>query len=461
MAPQNFYFGGGASGTLVSPFAVATLILVFGLMFLLPRKYALVPVLFGAFLIPQGNVVVVAGAHFAPSRLIALEGLFLLVWVRLVTRRALFVHRFNSMDVVFSLWAICHASAFVLLWKNSDSIVNQAGFLLSSFGIYFLLRYLIRDDSDIYRVIKILAFIVAINALGMCYEQLTQRNLFEFLGGVSKTSEVRGAFTRAQGTFQHPILAGVFGATLMPLFILLWKTRKSRVAAVVGFISSTAMVIMSFSTTPVLAYVAGIAGISFWPMRRYMRALRWELIPGLAALQLIMKEPLWYLIDRADVFKASSGHHRAMLVDNFIRKFGDWWLVGTKENAYWGREMWDTSNQYVQEGERGGLITFALFIALISVAFGRLGKARKAVEGDRNKEWFFWLLGVALFANVTAFFGVAYWDQTQVGWVLLLVMIGAATAKIGKPEEIPESELPFVVPDDEPEVISVGTGRNL
>jgi len=457
MVPQNLYFGGGASSTVISPVAVGLLAIIFALIFVLPRKYVLIPVLFGAFLIPQGNVLVVAGAHLMPSRVIALGGLLLLVWVRLSSRGFLFVSRLNSMDVVFSLWAICHAAAFILLWKSSDAMFNQAGFLVSSFGMYFFLRYLIRDESDIYRVIKILAILVAINALGMLYEQVTRQNLFDFLGGVQYASAMRGGYIRSQGAFQHPILAGVFGATLMPLFVLLWKTKRSRMLAVVGLISSTVMVITSFSSTPVLAYAAGIVGICFWPMRKHMRPLRWELIPGLAAVQLIMRAPLWDLIDRADVFKVSSGHQRAMLVNNFIRQFGDWWLVGTRNNAYWGTEMWDTSNQYVQEGESGGLLAFALLIAIISVGFGRLGDARKAVEGDRKREWFFWLLGVALFANVTAFFGVSYWDQTQVAWILLLVLICAATAKAKKPDQVTESDFRTELPDDAPslEVTSV------
>lgn len=462
MAPNDLHFGGGASSTLITPFAAGVLIAVIGLMFLLPRKYALVPVLLGAFLIPQGNVVVLAGAHLAPTRLIAVGGTLFLIWVVIASRGPLFVSHLNSMDVVFSLWAICHAVTFILLWKNSQALVNQAGFLLSSFGVYFLLRYLIRNENDIHRVIKVLAVIVAINAVGMVCEQLIHRNLFDLLGGVSLLSQTRGGHIRSQGAFQHPILAGVFGAMLMPLFVLLWKTKRSMLFALVGLASSAVMVVTSFSTTPVLTYLAGIVGICLWPMRRHMRPLRWGIIPGLAGLQLLMKVPLWHLIDRADVLKASSGKHRAMLVDNFIRRFGDWWLVGTRNNASWGYEMWDTSNQYVAEGQSGGLVSLALFVAMISVGFGRLGTARKAVEGDREKEWFFWLLGVSLFANVTAFFGVSYWDQTQVAWILLLVMISVATAKANKPEEAPEAESDFTVLDDGslPEVVSVGSGRS-
>jgi hypothetical protein len=67
---------------------------------------------------------------------------------------------------------------------------------------------------------------------------------------------------------------------------------------------------------------------------------------------------------------------------------------------------------------------------MISVCFSRIGKARKAVEGDRDKEWYFWFLGAALFSHVVGFFGISYFDQTRMTWFALLVMIVAATVPV-------------------------------
>jgi hypothetical protein len=54
-----------------------------------------------------------------------------------------------------------------------------------------------------------------------------------------------------------------------------------------------------------------------------------------------------------------------------------------------------------------------------------LGKARKA-SSDRKQQIFLWTLGSALFANVVAFCGISYWDQTEVVWYGLLAAISAA-----------------------------------
>jgi hypothetical protein len=65
---------------------------------------------------------------------------------------------------------------------------------------------------------------------------------------------------------------------------------------------------------------------------------------------------------------------------------------------------------------------------MIYICFSRIGTARKSVEGDRNKEWYFWILGATLFSHVVGFFGISYFDQTRDSWFALLAIIVTATA---------------------------------
>lgn len=159
-----------------------------------------------------------------------------------------------------------------------------------------------------------------------------------------------------------------------------------------------------------------------------MRLVRWGALILLLALHVTMKAPVWALIERIDVVQGSASYHRYQLVEQFVRHLGDWWLLGTKTNGEWGLGMIDTSNAYVEQGTAGGLLTLIFFIVLIARCFGRIGTARKAVEGQyRSKEWFYWLLGVSMFAHVTGFLGIFYFDQTRVAWFALLAMISAGT----------------------------------
>ena len=429
MQPENLRFGGGASETVLHPAVLVAMLIAMALIFLLPRKYVIWPFLCTAILVPLGQSIYVGGLHFFVIRIIILTVAVRMVASAFSSPEGVFGKRLGVFDVIFLLWALFRALAGVFVFSfNSGAIVYQCGFLLDALGGFFVLRYLIRDDEDIYRAIRVFAVICAVVASGMLFERVHQFNLFGLLGGVRAVPEVRGGSVRSQGPFQHELLAGSFGATLLPLFFLLWKSGKSKALGVLGAAAATVMVLTSASSTPVLAYGAGWLAICAWPLRRMMRTVRWGVVAALVVLNMIMKAPVWFLIMHIDVVGGSSGYHRAMLVNDFIMHFRDWWLVGTAENARWGYNMWDLCNQYVAEGQLGGLATFICFMALICIAFSRIGSARKVVEGDRDKEWFFWLLGVALFSHIVAFFGISYFDQTRVSWFALLAIIVTATA---------------------------------
>jgi hypothetical protein len=172
-----------------------------------------------------------------------------------------------------------------------------------------------------------------------------------------------------------------------------------------------------------------------------MRWVRWGIVLGIIALQLVMKAPFWWAIQHVDVAGGSSSWHRALLVDQFINHVDDWWLLGTKDNASWGHHTWDVANQYVAEGETGGMLAFLCFLGIIRAGFVRIGKARKCVEGNVKREWLFWALGATLFAHVVAYFGISYFDWSRIAWLIFLAMISAAThsvltAKGGRKEKL-------------------------
>jgi hypothetical protein len=48
--------------------------------------------------------------------------------------------------------------------------------------------------------------------------------------------------------------------------------------------------------------------------------------------------------------------------------------------------------------------------------------------GKNQDEWLFWLIGSALFANVLAFIGCNYFDQSRISWFFILASICAVTA---------------------------------
>jgi hypothetical protein len=422
MEPENIRFGGGSPVTVLHPLVAVAMILAVGLIWFLPRKYVILPALFALFLIPKGQVIVTAGIHFNVCRIIILAGLARCVASKLLSPAA---GRFDFMDRVFALWATSYFVINSLLYMQIQATIKNTGDLLDALGGYFVMRFLVQDREDIRRTIKALAIIAIVNAVCMLNEQRTATNIFGILGGMPPET-VRDGKIRSQGSFEVFITAGTFGATLLPLLVWLWSHGKSRVLSVLGILAATVMSVTCYASTTLIAYAAGIIGLCFWPLRKHMRLIRWGIVVMLVGLHLVMHGPVWSLLEHIDLTGSSSSYHRYMLIDNFIRHFGDWWLLGTKDNGSWGWEMWDASNQYVAYGLSGGLITFVLFISIISRAFARLGTARKLVEGNRVEEWFLWCLGATLFSHLVSFFGIGYFDQIQFYWFAFLAFIPVA-----------------------------------
>jgi len=427
MQPSRF---GGAGSSYVHPFIISVILLALVLMFVLPRKKVILPFLATALLIPMDQVLVIGGLHFQMLRVLIVFG-----WIRLFTLKSsrgtrLLAGGWNGIDVALVLWASATAVAFVLLWQSSSAFVNQLGTLFTVFGIYFLFRFFVRDEEDVVDVVKTLANITAFVAIIMTIEKATAFNPYACFwpGGPSGTTVMlRDGHIRAMAGFAHPLLAGSFGGIVLPLFFVLWFRggKKNKRTAILGAVASTIIVLAASSSTPLLAYVAGLCALAFWPVREHMRLFRWGLAITLTVLHLLMKAPVWALIGRIDVTGSSSSYHRYQLVDQFIRRFGDWWLLGTKSNGDWGWDMWDQANQYVAVGESGGLLAFICFLAIIVLGFRYLGRVRLAAHGNRTGELMIWGVCAALFANVVAFFGISYYDQTMVCWYFLLAVIPA------------------------------------
>src|SRR5271155_115168 len=278
----------------------ATLLLIAGILILcLPRKYVIIPVLLAIFFVPQGEILIVSGFHVTPARLIALFGWIRIIWTKFSSGTQVFDGTWNSIDSACLLSEVCGSCAFILLWLQMGAVFNRIGALWGILGIYFLLRYLIRDKQDIYRAIKVLAVIVAVNSVEMVHEQMKFQNLFGvYIGGVDAIPALRDGKIRSQGIFGHPILAGTFAATLVPLFLALWKSGNAKFIAFVGLISAFSMVYTSASSTPLLAVVAGLIGVCLWPIRRNMRVVRWSIVGFLVVSQIFMKAPVWFLIAR-------------------------------------------------------------------------------------------------------------------------------------------------------------------
>jgi hypothetical protein len=423
MQPKNFQFGGGAAGTILHPLIALVMLFAIVSILLLPRRQAVAPFLLAFFSIPLGQVLVLGGVHFLMQQI-----LILTVLVKMATFKGPAVERrftggFNALDKVVVLWASSAFVIFSLQWMQTQAIVKSSADLLETLGGYLAVRFLVPDRAAFRCMLKALAAICMIQGACMLSEQFTHQNLLGFLGAFP--SEIREGHVRSQGAM-GTLYAGPLAGVLIPLFIWLWTEKKSRTVAYLGLGGATAMVFASFASTSWMAYGASLVALSFWPLRKQMRVVRWGLVSALLALHIVMHGPVWSLIEKIDLTGGSSSYHRYMLVDNCIRHFADWWLLGSKNYGDWGFVMFDVCNQFILVGLRGGLVTLIIYLAIYKRSFGSIGKARKRVAGNHEQEWLLWCLGSSLFTTVVSSFGINY--MTYLMMCLFCVLVGISVA---------------------------------
>ena len=282
-------FGGGLAQTAINPLAALFVLLACLAIFLSPRQYVVLPIFLATFLLPMGQVLVIGGLHFSMFRIVIIVAIARILWKEVPSSR----FRLNSIDKLFIYWISSGVVACTLLWGESGAFINGMGTLLGAFGAFFVLRLVCRDADDIDRTTKAFAIVCIIVAACMLCEEFTTKNPFYVFGGVPEFTDIREGKLRAQGAFEHPILAGTFGATLLPLFMgLWWQNSKAKTIGLIGMVSAGAIAVTSGSSTALGAGCAGVGAMFLWPLRKHLRKFRWGLVLTIITLHLVMKAPV-------------------------------------------------------------------------------------------------------------------------------------------------------------------------
>jgi hypothetical protein len=431
----------------VSAITGGSLLLVLCLGFLLlalPRRYAFVPMLIAGCYLTLGQVLIIGGLHFYLIRILIFFGM-----VRVFVRGEIFSIKMTSIDKVLVAWLMVSSFLYVLFSGADVVLTERMGGVYNTLGIYFFARALIWNLDDIVFNVRMLVIIIIPLAVLFAVEHTTGRNPFSFLGGVPEITGIREGQLRCQGPFRHPILAGTFGATAMPLFVGLWVySGRGRILAACALLSATTIVITSSSSGPALAYLFGLFGLICWPFRRNMRAIRWGIVGLLVTLHVYMKAPVWFLISRVGDLIGGGGWYRSALIDAAIHHFDEWWLIGTARTAHWmptglaiDPNVADITNQFIAQGVNGGLLAMILFIWLIVKCFKTIGvSVLDKSHGSFSERFMIWSLGCTILGHVASFFSVSYFDQIIIFWYMSIAMI-AALAYERKVEEYESEQL--------------------
>lgn len=413
-------FGGT---TQVHPLGLTALAMTAALALVVSRRWVALPLILLLCFIPAGQRVVVATIDFQFVRV-----LMMVVWLRVLIRRELRPIVWNHLDRAMVLWsAVCVVTGFLLGWTLTI-LINRIGTAVDGLMVYFFFRNLIRNHDDLIRVaLFFLACSVAV-ALFFLVEKRTGHNMFGALGGVPEYTDVRGGRLRCQGAFAHSILAGCFWGALLPFYTLYgWRGRGWRLPAL-GAITSLLIVAMCASSTPVMAIVFGLGAAGLWFVRGATRWLRWLGFLWLCVLEFVlMKQHVWHLLSRVDLVGGSTGWHRYILFDEFVKRVDEWGAVGVLGTGHWGPGLHDVTNQFVAEGVAGGLARCLMFVWIVWLGFAGVSRSLRLPEAGRFYQLTSWALGTALFMHCMNFIAVTYFEQIVVLWQMTLAAIGSLT----------------------------------
>jgi hypothetical protein len=371
--------------------------------FVLPRRWVLVPFLVLACFVPKTQAIDIGPATMTPLRILTLaasvRALGSLAWRGIEVRLP---------DYFVLAWALLHVATVAFHRDPAGQVVTRLGGAFDGLGLYFVVRWFCRSPYDIRVLCGALCVLILPVASGMTYEAKTGRNPMVVFGA-SAVPNVRDGKIRAQGAFRHAILAGTAGALSLPLVLVLWPTR--RVLTVTGSLACVGIVVASRSSGPVMTLVAVVLALCLWPARRYVRILLWGAVAMYLGLLVVMKRPPYYLIAMIDFTGSSTGWYRARLIQSSLEHLNEWWLFGTDVTRHWmahglNSEESDIVNQYIALGVNGGVLLLGSFLGLLMVSFRALAQAPSA------QQVLAWSVGAELFGIVVTGVSVAFFDQS-------------------------------------------------
>jgi len=407
----------------------------------LPRSWAPLPLLASACYMTTGQGIEIGPLSFPVYRMVLAIGL-----LRVLVRRERIANGLNTIDKLMIAWGawIVFAS-FFHEWIPGSGPVYASGLVFNVGSIYLLMRIWCGTLSELSATVRIVAWVLVPVACAMVAEHAIERNVFAAFGGIPEVVQIRDGRIRAQGPFQHAILAGIAGAVCTPLMMSIWG--KYRISSIVGLTASTTMVLASTSSTPLMALMLAIGGVAMWPLRRWLSLFRWGAISLYIAAGFLMTRPAYYLISKIDLTGSSTGWYRSRLIQSSLEHLGEWWAFGTDFTAHWmypplDERHSDITNYYIFMGTIGGLLATILLIAILWRAFVWVGNVvRDSSAVDFEYRFMMWCMGAGLFAHAGSSLAVAYFDQSVVFlWLNVgvisamysLLMVGADAQKVSR-----------------------------
>jgi hypothetical protein len=417
------------------------------------RRWAVLSAVCGILYLTHGQSIEVAGFTIYGFRVLSL-----VLFVRVVARREL-PAGLNSIDRVFLAAYLYFVVVFLLRADPSDDRAYQVGVAVDAFLWYFGFRALIRTIDDLVWLLRGLVLVLIPYTGLVVVETVTTHNHFATIGGVElvKAGDAwfRDGRLRALGSFGHPSLLGTTAAAFFALYLALWFSGTGRAAGLAGAALCLTIVWATNSGAPLGCVGFAVIGWVLWYLRRQMRVVRISIATALLLVGLSMTAPIWYLLARLSSVTGGDGFHRAALLDIAFQNLGRWWLAGMSaaETSTWLpytntlTGAVDVTNNFLVFGLTSGLGAMVLLVALVIQVFRSLGSSLAASrqDGSTTRELVLWGIGVMYATHTFSWFSIAYWDQSNLIWLLHLALASSLTQDARVPAPAAQVDEPALV----------------
>lgn len=312
------------------------------------------------------------------------------------------------------------------------SIEPVAMHLLQTVGAYMVGRALVHNAVTMRHMIKWCVFVLVVTLPLVLFESATRINLIlkvAQMTGASFNPEdmgMRFGLTRAQAYFNHPILFGVFCASMMSLIFygLSRSSLKTRISAsAVAFVCS----VTSLSAGALLSLNIQFGLMAWSRLFRNMR-YRWYLLAGLLlaayiAVDTVSTRTPFHTFVRYATFSNESSYTRILIWTFGMQNVAEHPIFGIGFNDWVRPDFMGTSidNFWLLHAMRYGLPAFfLLFLAFVATLI-RMGKRERT-----DSELYLMRRGVSFsfIATIVALFTVHLWNAPYM-WVMFL--LGAST----------------------------------
>ena len=334
-------------------------------------------------------------------------------------------------DILVLLHCLWVAVALNVAHGPEIAVEASGIFFVEVAGAYFLARRFIRTEEDLHKLVRFMFIIILLIIPFVAVESITGQNIIlKILAPITTFGKVvmdpRWGLQRSQGPFEHPILLGVFCASMFALSYYVLGYGKSMIKRVLGPVGVVTATFFSLSAGPFFA-LASQAGFIGWDIVTRRVPSRWLFLGGLFCLAYITidllsnRSPVEVFISNF-TFSSGNAWNRVHIWNFGTAEIGRHPIFGIGFNE-WNRAYWMSTsmdNYWLAMAVRYGMPTFLFFSLSVLYVTYKIG--RLPLTDERTISYRKGIL-IALAGYAIAGTTVNFWNATL---CLIHFLVGAS-----------------------------------